>query len=286
MEHQLAQALTTGNGRGAFEALKLGANPNGYISGEPMLRLAASAPLSERLISLLLRFGAKPDMVASDGLDALQWCCAQNHWLAACVLCEADHWPISHHGLEARDRHGSHLACIAAATGRIGALRRILWARPDLARLRDPKGIDPFWHACESGSTKCARLLAQLCDPHSRYPDQSTPLIAACKLGDSLCVQTLLSKGSRSCEQDEHGKTALHWCAYSDSSACASLLGQAGADPDYPDHQGSTPLDWSIDLRHFDAQQALLAQVERLALSKGADGDDEGESSSGRSRRL
>lgn len=288
MEHQLAQALSTGNLRGAFEALKLGANPNGSISGEPMLRLAAAAPLSERLIGLLLRFGAKPEILSSDGLDALQWCCGQNHWLAACALCEAEHWPISPIGLDARDRHGAHLACIAAATGRIGALRRMLSARPDLTRLCTPKGIDPFWHACESGSLKCARLLARFCEPHSRYPDESTPLIAACKLGDALCVQTLLGQGARPSEHDEDGKSALHWCAYSDSSACASMLCQAGADPDQPDHEGSTPLDWSMALRHFEVHQAILAQAERLALSNDSDGEGEsqGQSSSGRSGRL
>jgi ankyrin repeat protein len=278
--------LSTGNVRGAFDALKLGANPNGFISGSPMLRLAAPSVLSERLIALLLRFGAQPEILSSDGLDALQWCCTENHWLAACTLCEADHWPIDPRGLDARDSHGAHLACFAAATGRIGALRRMLGVRSDLARIFTPKGIDAFWHACESGNPQCARLLVQFCDPHGRYFDQSTPLIAACKLGDDMCIQTLLSKGANPNAYDEDGKTPLHWCAYSGSSTCVSMLCHAGSDPEQPDHQGSTPMELSLALRHFDVHHALVAQFECLSLSHLDYEAAQGRPSSARTGRL
>lgn len=75
----------------------------------------------------------------------------------------------------------------------------------------------------------------------------NTPLILACKIGNSLAATTLLQKhqltGVSVNEMDNYGMTALHWACFFRQDELIEALLHAGADPHLKNISGQTPYD-------------------------------------------
>jgi len=71
----------------------------------------------------------------------------------------------------------------------------------------------------------------------------SLSFIAACEGGKRKIAQVLLSNGEVDAKYtDEKGRTGLHYAAHKGYFDIVEMLIEKGADVDYEDHNGETPL--------------------------------------------
>lgn len=135
----------------------------------------------------------------------------------------------------------------------------------------------------------CEALITNGCDINlADGPEQQTPLVQACVLGDLEMVQLLLAKGAAvghgppfplmtavenehldiafellrhnasACAVNKGGETALHLAMRSGFTDLALVLLRYGADPIAPDDRGCTPLAWASDMGHVELMRYLL----------------------------
>lgn len=284
LSEELCDLLIRGDESAAIAALKAGADPNHLsLSGERPLHLALRSTSSDLMIRRLVAFGADLSLPNRQGLTPLALACQESFWPAACSLVDQGS-PLDSRIAEARSRFGASIACAAASLDHPSCLARALSALPELGQERDLKGCDPFWHACESLSESCARLLVDFVDPSIRYFDGSSPLHMAAQLEDAGPLRQLLALGLSWMAFDERGRSPLHRAAEMSLACCQALL-QAGADPLDMDKEGMTPL----DLASGDRLALLSAFAERQTLTYfcptgSFDRGDEDSSSRGKSR--
>lgn len=282
---ELLAALESGDIARARAALELGADPNGAPrEALAPLHLAPEWPLAHQAIRLLLFFGANPARQDPDGLDALARACSRGHWIAAAELCAHPHWRLPSPGNLPRDRHGTPLACASAALGRIDALRRIGEVDACALQIPDTKGIDAFWHACETGHVRCANYLAQTCETYRRYPDGASILILAAKLGDPSTLSATIARGAKGAHRDELGMGALHHAAESGSLECARILLELGEDYGVIDALGRSPENIAHSLGHVQTLWLLRSWREQNELHRVAAYKDESDQSSKKGR--
>jgi ankyrin repeat protein len=63
-------------------------------------------------------------------------------------------------------------------------------------------------------------------------------IFESCRKADLIAVATLLKNGVQVNAQDARGMTALHWAVFGGYIDVASLLLQAGANPNLPSNEG------------------------------------------------
>ncbi|KAI9808146.1 MAG: hypothetical protein M1825_004603 [Sarcosagium campestre] len=115
-----------------------------------------------------------------------------------------------------------------------------------------------------AASSKIAELLiSKGANPHRYTYYGETPLIIAVKADRQEVVELLLSKGANVNHSDSSDKTALH---YACSSTVASTLLDAGANLDYRNHAGQSPLTSAVIADQADIVHLLIkrgAEVNR-----------------------
>lgn len=134
---------------------------------------------------------------------------------------------------------------IAAAFGRIDAVRAFLRADPESVNARDSNadGGTPLFHAAWGGNIAVAELLLEYGANVNEQDDTGeTPIHGASAWGRSKMVRWLISSGAE-VNVPSRGYTPLHWAAQNGTGVVAQLLLEAGADPNALDHTGTSPLD-------------------------------------------
>ncbi len=89
---------------------------------------------------------------------------------------------------------------------------------------------------------------------HSYSPDKNSQLIEAVKDGNIDRVRLLIAEGADINFQDKNGSTPLHWAAYYGRKEIAKLLLMQGASPYIKDKNGITP----IDVARINRQEEIL----------------------------
>jgi len=121
----------------------------------------------------------------------------------------------------------------------------MLQKEPELAYLKDKKGISALFHAVANGHDRIADTLLNI----TRQPDDVelekgfTPLLIAATNGDTVIVRLLLECGANPNMRNFDGVTALHNAVFEKQIDIVKLLLEHGADPAIQDRFGNTPVD-------------------------------------------
>lgn len=132
----------------------------------------------------------------------------------------------------------------------------MLQKEPELAYLKDKKGISALFHAVANGHDRIADALLNI----TRQPDDVesekgfTPLLIATTNGHTVIVRLLLEHGANPNMRNFDGVTALHNAVFEKQIDIVKLLLEHGADPAIQDRLGNTP----VDLAQRSANPQLL----------------------------
>ena len=192
----------------------------------------------------------------------------------------------------ALDINGSTALHAAAGGGQLEVMEYLLsvGAEPDIA---DHQGRRPLYEAASAGSLECCRILiargAELETPTvggwtpltaALYwgSDEVTdyllglgakmnlgddiPLLEASRNGYKVTVRRFLREGASLKEQDESGRTALHFAVLGGETEVVEMLLAAGADPDIPDKNGTTPFLLAAENSRLECLDRMLPRVE------------------------
>lgn len=182
-------------------------------------------------------------------------------------------WPALVHRLES----SVESFVMAATSGRGDRARRLLDARPDIARDRwarlvlgrgwdggpneagGPRGWPPLHYVCHScfASVGLAReLLERGADPNAYFPNEHGPMStlfgAAGVLHDADLTAVLLERGADPNGEPQFGDALYHSVEAKDT-ACLMLLLEHGAEPD-----GSNALAHALDYERLEHVRLLL----------------------------
>jgi ankyrin repeat protein len=132
----------------------------------------------------------------------------------------------------------------ACKHGDIEQVRLMLEKEPELAYLKDKKGISALFHAVANGHASIVDTLLQI----TRQPDDVesekgfTPLLIAATNGHMAIVRVLLEHGANPNLRNFDGVTALHNAVFEKQMDVVKLLLEHGANPTIQDRLGNTPI--------------------------------------------
>ena len=143
----------------------------------------------------------------------------------------------------------------AAALGKVGRLKALAQADPQLLHAYSPDGWTALHLAAHFGQREAVEaLLAAGASVHacSHNSMQNTPLHAAMPGGKPEVVEALLAGGAEVNARQEGGFTALHEAALQGSAPLVRLLLARGADPALASAGGKTARDFAVEQGHAD----------------------------------
>ena len=137
----------------------------------------------------------------------------------------------------------------AAALGRIGRLRELLDADPELVRARSVDDGTALHFAAFFRQPEATRLLVDRgSDPEAVASTfgNVTPLHSACASGEREAARILLEAGADPNARQQRGFTPLHAAAQNGDEELARMLLERGADPEAATEDGSKPRDLGL----------------------------------------
>ena len=222
-----------------------------------------------KLVRQLLGGGASVDET-DDGLTALQWAVAEEHFEVCRLLLEA----------------GSDASLAGSDSPR----------DEDLLSLLVEHGcpVQKLFDSCFLPVKSARHLLRLGADPNIRCVNGQTHLYRACMKSAEM-IRLLLSSGADPLKRNLDGSHALHFCAVWGHAARLRLILDAGVPPDYPECGQYRALPMACSFGHYKAAEVLLqrgadpnaeeslgkaarhgsAKVVRLLLSYGAEKSDQ-----------
>ncbi len=167
-----------------------------------------------------------------------------------------------------RDVHGLYALHMAAKNEDL-ALMAKLFEEGANANVTDLGGVAPLHRAARNGQTEVARLLLEnRADVNMQTEAGWTALQLALWKGHDLMVELLLGFGALPKGNTPEGYNVIHLAAMSGSPYALDLLFRdwkqsrdiAKLDPNAPDKNGKTPLEWALERGHDGAVATLLAR--------------------------
>ena len=133
----------------------------------------------------------------------------------------------------------------ACKHGDTAQVHMMLEKEPELAYLKDKKGISALFHAVANGhATIVDALLGVTKQPDDVESEKGfTPLLIAATNGHTAIVRVLLEHGANPDLRNFDGVTALHNAVFEKQVDVVKLLIEHGADPGIQDRLGNTPVD-------------------------------------------
>ena len=137
-------------------------------------------------------------------------------------------------------------------------VHKMLEEKPELAYIRDKKGISALFYAVANGDSGIVDALLRITrQPDDVEPEKGlTPLNVAATNGRIALVSLLLKYGANPNLRNFDGVTSLHNAVFEKEIEIVRLLIENGADPTIRDRLGNTPLD--LALRSGDSQLIQL----------------------------
>ena len=242
------------------------------------------------MVRLLLEAGADPAATADNGLSPLQVAVGSGEPEAAQALL----------------RGGAELDVFAAAgLGDVDAVRRMVGEQRELAGAVGAKGRPPLYYAiCGDSAETAAALLTAGADPDCsvtipdgelehwsllhlavvldraqivellmaagadlEVPPENTPLRFAARYGMTRVAEALVRGGAKF-EWEGHGSLLHYWAALGHVEGVKMLLDR-GADPDFRDPEGVSPLGLARENRHGGVAKLLQAALADRGDAKG-----------------
>ncbi|BFZ06329.1 hypothetical protein BsWGS_09368 [Bradybaena similaris] len=271
-----------------------GGNPNSrteYLSNAPVLCVAAREGYID-MLSLLLEFGADPNLTSDTGMSPLCHGAAGGHVEVMRMLCLHNARP------SAQDVQGNSAAIHAVIHGQLEAVKFLMhlnWTvQPNeltkdevvtqcfvasaatgntqiLEYLHDTYNgsrlntVDSLLSetaltaACLHGRTPCVKFLldcgADITVPNARF---FTPLLCAVKCGRWEVCDLLLASGADLDTTDQYGCTPLMMAAREGHTTVLTLLLEKGASQISTDRQGLTALCWACLRGHLSVVESLV----------------------------
>ena len=118
----------------------------------------------------------------------------------------------------------------------------MLKSEPELAYVKDKKGISALFHAVANGHNRIAELILSITrQPNDIEPEKGfSPLLLAATSGHIGLVRILLEYGSDPDLRNFDGVTALHNAVFEKHYDIVAMLLDSGADPNIKDRLGNT----------------------------------------------
>ena len=135
----------------------------------------------------------------------------------------------------------------------------MLQREPDLAYIKDAKGISALFHAVANGYTRIAKQILRITkqandvDPEKGF----TPLLIAATNGHIGLVKLLLEYGANPNMRNFDGVTALHNAIFGEQVDILKLLLQHDAALNIRDRVGNTPMDLAKRSRNNEIRSLL-----------------------------
>ena len=158
--------------------------------------------------------------------------------------------------LDARDPSGFTPLAVAARHGRTAAVEMLL-SRGAAVDAAHPALGTPLMLALSNGHAEAARvLLAGGADVHAQH-DGYDALASAVRGNCPECLELVLGAGADPCTAGRRCNV-LTLAAHDAGVAVLRRLLEAGANPNLPDSDGTTPLFAAVDCQSAEAARALL----------------------------
>ncbi|CAG5131025.1 unnamed protein product [Candidula unifasciata] len=225
--------------------LMSGGNPNSrteYLGNAPILCVAAREGYID-MLSLLLEFGADPNMTSDTGMSPLCHGAAGGHVEVMRMLCLHNARP------SAQDVQGHSAAIHAVLHGQLEAVKFFMhlnWTVQPNEITKDEVITQCFVASAAMGNTQILEYLHQTYNGSRLNMVDSllceTALTAACLHGRITCVQFLLDSGADITVTNARFFTPLLCAAKCGHREVCELLVASGADLQITDHHGCTPL--------------------------------------------
>lgn len=164
-------------------------------------------------------------------------------------------------GVDEQPKYGPRPLAIAAVYGHVEVVKLLL----------DQEGIDPneasfatltaLMYASSKGNLEVVKILLanDKVRPHQSDESGRTPFIFAAENGHVSVMKELLETGKIKLTNCYYGRSAIHYAAnMGREEAISFLLTLPGADPDFRDREGSTPLAIAAEAGASSVVQVLL----------------------------
>ena len=224
--------------------LKAGANPNiKDDDGVTALNKAALKGYTE-IVSLLLKAGANPNIKVKNGVTALIDAAYNNHIDVVKELINTKRKFIFNFrktNLNATNRHGMTALIWAADQGHVDVVKLLLDAGAD-PHITEEKGLTALIIAADKSHTEIVRLLLDAgTDPNIKDKYDQTALTCAAYMGNAEVIKLLINAHSDlNAQTKKEGLTALMNAADKGHVDVVKLLLDAGADPHIKDNKSYT----------------------------------------------
>jgi ankyrin repeat protein len=234
-------------------------------NGEYPIHFAAKNGYKECL-SFLINIGADKDIRTLEAKFTPVILCVLNDRLACLEL-------LLQNGADpdikdSTDHSALHYAIYKNSPTAVQCILSASKIKPNIDILNDDSKT-PLHLAAIYGHADCLELLLKNgANIHAQtYMDEHTPLHLAAVYGNKKCVALLLKFGLFWPQGENHsiiidsedmeGKTPLHYTAITGQRRCMKLLLQAGANINYKDRAGNTPLAF-LTQRRFESRVRIL----------------------------
>ena len=279
MPTPLFAACSKGHAELAGALCCAGADPNEMMSGITPL-LVGILRQDARIVHVLLRAGAEPNLAGADGTLPLMLSLHKDSTVIVDMLLKAGAkagpssalmLSVLNGKAEAVDlllKSGAEIHHFSAALGGTSAASVASLSSPRIQRAVERRAADLeqlLAHAERGETARVVQLLhVSCCSPNDYPPFASVPLFLAAAAGHLPVVQALLSSGAlvdTVVGQHKPATALVMACAHGHEDV-AQLLCDSGADVDFvsdPQHTSCTPLCWAVLYGHRGVVKLLLA---------------------------
>ena len=259
---EIVSAVKSGNATRVLALLERKADVNAReVDGTSALHWAVRAG-DVATTELLVRAGARVDAVNRYGVTPLSLAARNGRGDLIDLLLQSG---ASLKTAEATLPEGQTLAMLAARTGQVDALKRVVTAGSDVDARETRTGTTALVWAATSNHAGAVRALAEagadlnIQSKVTTYPHtQNGVLLSGVEEGVSYVGQTVLPRG---------GWSAVMYAAREGATAAVRALAEAGANLDLVDPEGTTALILAVINGQWDAAAVLIDKGANLNLA-------------------